>query len=316
MDLAGSLRAGRAISEFEIPRPAPLAEPITSLRVTELRDYLACPYRYYLRHRLRLESEADGAEELAANDFGSLLHTVLKQFADDRALADATDPARIEAGLNEILQRLLAEQFGSGVLAAVRLQAEQIRHRLAAFARWQAAWRAKGWRIHLSECEVTVEDQISDARCRTGTCPTARPVYLRGRIDRIDVHEISGQTIVFDYKTGDKGETPDKAHRNKEGWIDLQLPLYRHLVRGLGIEQPVRLGYIVLPKDTSKVSEQLADWDEATLAAADAKAIEVIRAIGAQKFWPPATDTRRTRWFSEFAAICQEDLLLVGAAGR
>ncbi len=62
-----------------------LAEPVTSLRVTELRDYLVCPYRYYLRHRLGLETLADEAEEMAANDFGSLLHTVLKRFADDRS---------------------------------------------------------------------------------------------------------------------------------------------------------------------------------------------------------------------------------------
>ena len=146
--------------------------------------------------------------------------------------------------------------------------------------------------------------------------PTAQaPIYLRGRIDRVDVHETTGETIVFDYKTGDKGETPEKAHREKQAdWIDLQLPLYRHLVRAVGIEGPVRLGYIVLPKDTSKVGEQLAEWDEPTLADADAKALEVIRAIGAEKFWPPTTDPKRTRWFSEFAVICQEDLLLVHAA--
>ena len=30
------------------------------MRVTEFRDYLACPYRYYLRHRLKLAEAASG----------------------------------------------------------------------------------------------------------------------------------------------------------------------------------------------------------------------------------------------------------------
>jgi ATP-dependent helicase/nuclease subunit B len=313
--LAGSLRAGRAVSEFDIPRPVPLTEPVTSVRVTELRDYLACRYRYYLKHRLGLEALADEAEELAANEFGSLMHTVLKRFADNPRLAESTDPAALEAGLNEILDRALAERFGSSVLAAVRLQGEQIRHRLAAFARWQAGWRGQGWRIRFTECAVTVEHRISLPGAEQGLAAGEEPVYLRGRIDRIDVHDGTGETIVFDYKTGDRGQTPDKAHReNDSDWIDLQLPLYRHLVRAVGIEGPVRLGYIVLPKDTGKVAAHVADWDEALLATADARAVEVIGAIVAEKFWPPATDAKRTRWFPEFAAICQEDLLLVGAA--
>jgi len=313
VDLAGSLRAGRATSGFTVPRPVPLGKPVESVRVTELRDYLACRYRYYLKHRLGLETLVDEAEELAANDFGSLVHTVLKRFADNEKLKDATDAAVLEAGLHAILDDLMAEQFGASSLAAVRLQAEQIRHRLTAFARWQAGWRAQGWRIACAERAVTVADQVGlpgdDGQ---------PPIYLCGRIDRIDVHETTGETIVLDYKTGDNAKTPDKAHREKRdnevGWIDLQLPLYRHLVRGVGIDGPVRLGYIVLPKDTSKVREQLAEWDDQLLATADAKALEVIQAIRREEFWPPETDARRTRWFPEFAAICQEDLLLVGAA--
>ena len=61
-------------------------------------------------------------------------------------------------------------------------------------------------------------------------CPLlvdGQPMYLRGRIDRIDVHESDGQTIVLDYKSGDSVQTPDDSHRHEGHWIDLQLPLYR-----------------------------------------------------------------------------------------
>jgi RecB family exonuclease/inactivated superfamily I helicase len=328
LDLPGRPRAGQAVTDFAVPRPRALAEPVTSLRVTELRDYLVCPYRYYLRHRLKLETLADEAEELAANDFGSLLHTVLKRFADDDVLADSRDPAALAAGLSRLLDAVLAEQFGTKVLAAVRLQAEQARGRLTAFARWQAAWRAGGYRIRQSECAVTEEHRIflpgdsinggsvnEEGGNGNAADDDAAPVYLRGRIDRIDVHESTGETIVFDYKTGDTAKTPDKVHLNRENdWIDLQLPLYRHLVRAIGIDGPVRLGYIVLPKDAGEVAHHLAEWTDATLADADAAARAVMRDIRAEKFWPQKNTPDASRLFPEFAAICQDDLLVVGPA--
>ena len=215
-------------TEFAVPRPVRLAEPVTSLRVTELRDYLACPYRYYLRHRLELEALADAAEELAANDFGSLLHTVLKEFADS-PLADSTDRAAIASGLSEILNDQVAERFGSAALAAVRLQAEQIRFRLSAFAAWQAAVASQG--LEDPRHRMQRDGGKSDHRPRR---QTAGEVFLRGRIDRIDVHESTGETIVFDYKTGDRAQSPGDTHLEQgTDWIDLQLPMYRHLVRAV-----------------------------------------------------------------------------------
>src|SRR5690606_7765201 len=40
----------------EIPRPKPLPRPISKLNVTAFRSYLECPYRFYLRHVLGLET--------------------------------------------------------------------------------------------------------------------------------------------------------------------------------------------------------------------------------------------------------------------
>ncbi len=48
----------------------------------------------------------------------------------------------------------------------------------------------------------------------------------------------------------------------------------------------------------------MADWDDAALAAADEKAIEVARRIYDQEFWPPATKTPDI--LTEYAAICQD----------
>ena len=163
----------------------------------------------------------------------------------------------------------------------------------------------------------------------------AQPTALHGRIDRIDVQPSTGRRVIIDYKTSDTPTTPEKAHRKKGHWFDarlpiycdlpaseepppwtrwadLQLPLYRHLVKSLGIEGTPRLAYIVLPKDISEVALLPADWTEADfkdanrvraalvsastaksqwtaddLRQADLAAEEVVRAVRAEKFSPP-----------------------------
>jgi len=279
-----------------VPRPQPLATPISRLRVTSFRDYIACPYRFYLRHVLRLERLEDQREELDGAAFGSLAHEVLRRFGNSPE-RDATDAAEIRALLQRELADCVANAYGSGSLAIVQVQAEQLRLRLDAFAERQADWAAAGWRI--AHIEVPSGE---------GPPPTwqvdDQPIELGGRIDRIDVHAETGQIVVFDYKTSDTPKSPREAHQRRDEWVDLQLPLYRHLVRSLGIHQPVGLGYIVLPKDTSRVGFCLAEWSEEELRAADRSAIEIVRAIRNEAFWPPTQPA--PDYFDEFAAICQD----------
>ncbi|MDY0166195.1 MAG: PD-(D/E)XK nuclease family protein [Thermoguttaceae bacterium] len=291
----GALRAGQAASALPVPKPDPLPEPVTSMRVTEFRDYLACPYRYYLRHRLKLESLADTAQELDGGGFGSLAHDVLHEFARSPAV-HSTDAEEIEAHLGAALDRLADARFGPAALPAVRVQIEQLRWRLRAFARWQAGWAAEGWRI-----------QHAEASPEPGTAVLivdGTPMQLRGRIDRIDFNPAAKEYIVFDYKTSESARAPEKTHRKQGEWIDLQLPLYRHLVKGLGISDSVRLAYIALPKDTNAVGILPAEWTDADLAEADAAAADVIRGVRAGVFWPPTSPPPA---FSEdLAAICQD----------
>ncbi|MDZ7618841.1 MAG: hypothetical protein U1E05_17690 [Patescibacteria group bacterium] len=44
--LPGAIRAGRRETAIPVPMPEPLARPVTSMRVTEFRDYLECHYLY------------------------------------------------------------------------------------------------------------------------------------------------------------------------------------------------------------------------------------------------------------------------------
>jgi len=299
--LPGSLRPGQAGgSRLPIPSPVALAEPITALRVTALRDYLACPYRYYLKHRLKLETLADWAEELDGAGFGNLLHDVLRDFGRGAA-ADSESGDAIRDELFVTLGQLAAERFGEQPLPAVNVQIEMLRLRLERFAELQSEWRRQGWKIH--DVERTFEEGKVAFPSDDG------PISLVGRIDRIDVNERTGEVAVLDYKSSDSAKSPDQMHRQgpvaAKEWIDLQLPLYRYLVRSLGLPEPVQLGYVLLPKDIDKTGFAMAEWTAEELESADAAARAVVRGIRAGEFWPP-TDPPPSL-FSEFAAICQDD---------
>lgn len=287
-------------SAFVLPREPDVTDlpPIAKLSVTDFARYINCPYRFYLSRVLKLRRIDDAAQELDGLSFGNLAHAVLDAFgkSDD---ATQTHAPRIVGVLNDLLDDRVKRKLGNRPLPAVRIQIAMMRERLAAFARFQAAWATDGWRI--AHTEKTFEKDSAASFTVDG-----EPLALTGRIDRVDIHESTGEVAVFDYKTSDSGDGPDKTHRKRKQWVDLQLPLYRHLVRSMGIESPVRLGYIVLPRDTSKANPAIGDWSDDDLRAADEKAAEVVRDIRAKKFWPPAPGSPA---FDDFADICGVDQL-------
>ncbi len=293
-------------SALSPPHPEPLTEPLTRISVTQFRSYLACPYRYYLSYILRLETLRDDADELDGGMFGDLVHSVLEQFGRDEQMRQSADAEAIFHYLSERLEATSAVRYGSlHGRPAVRLQVEQVRRRLRQFAKIQAQRTADGWQILHSEDTQKLLSTPLDV--------DGQPMILCGRIDRIDWHPPSDTIFVLDYKTGDGGDSPQKAHRRGNDWIDLQLPLYRHLLRcvplggGPSEKSTVALGFFLLPKDESRCCVELAEWSPEELAQADEIAREVIRKIRSQEFWPPKEPP--PPFSDELAPICQDHRL-------
>ncbi|HKD35184.1 MAG TPA: PD-(D/E)XK nuclease family protein, partial [Pirellulales bacterium] len=296
--MPGSLRPGRKVSNLPVPPADALDQRPTIFRVTEFKSYLACPYRYYLRHRLNLEALADSASELDPAQFGSLLHDALMQFGKSD-VRDSTDANEIREELYLSLGQLAAVQYGSAAQPAVQVQIELIKLRLAAFAERQAEWRSEGWRIKHVEIKFDGDADQKPAPFAVD----GQAAYLSGRVDRIDENEHSGLWAVLDYKSSESANKPDKTHRKSDEWVDLQLPLYRHLVRGLDPPAGVQLGYVLLPKDVRETGFCLADWTEEQLQAADEAARGVVRGVWRGDFQPKSPPPAG---FEEFAAICQD----------
>ena len=268
---------------LEPPRPQPV-EPITEIRVTQFRDYLACPYRFYLRHILKVATVNDQIEELDPAGFGELAHQVLCEFARSR-LRDSTDADAIAEHLIRRLEAIIKQRLSAAPLPAVPIQIEQLKARLRAFATFQAE-HAKQWRILHAEYEPK-EPVLLDVDGKT--------IRLKGRIDRIDQHRETQWYLILDYKVTDTDNTkPEQSHHKKVGgqrvWIDLQLPLYRRLAGHVIKDRNVSLGYILLPKKTESTGLREATWTEEDLAEAEETARDVVRRIWREEFWPPKED--------------------------
>lgn len=300
---------------FPIPLPDPSIEIADNFSVSQFKAYLACPYRFYLRHVLRLSSTSDAADELEPTGFGSLIHDVLQSFGRSPEVRDSFDDRDIFDFLTSQLQGLVSARLGEKACrAAVRVQVEQIRSRLSAFAKWQASRMQSGWRIVYSE---DLEEQLVGKLMVDG-----KEVTLRGRIDRIDRHDKTSMLAVLDYKTADSAKAPKSAHRRPSTgeWTDLQLPLYRHLLSSLTIDSAeishkrLVLGYIQLPKALEETGDNQEEWSPEELASADECAHAVVRSIRERIFWPPDSDAANLD--DEFAPICQDRLLMKWQPGE
>lgn len=291
-------------------RPRRVAS-FTRISVTGLRDWLNCPFRFYLRHGLRMSAVDPAKAELDAGNFGTLLHVALQDLGGDPGIRECTDARMLADFLLERFERAARANYGTDLTLPLVVQFESARQRLRAAAEIEAKERAAGWRTE--RVEWTFEVPLG-------------PLTLRGKIDRIDRHP-DGRVRVLDYKTGDTARTPAQTHwrtvRPDDAerpewrqcvdaggkariWTDLQLPLYRRAVLAEW-GRAVTCGYFNLPKAVGETA--VCPWSEYTAemqAAAERCAEGVAVAVAAGTFWPPAELTGRDAEWDEFAALFHE----------
>ncbi|MDF3057205.1 MAG: ATP-dependent nuclease subunit [Rariglobus sp.] len=288
---------------------------IERLSVTAFRDYLKCPLRFYLKHGLRMQAVDPHKAELDAMDFGNLCHAALEAMGrTDSPVRDCTDAGVLRGFLLEELERTARARYGDMPVLPLVVQLESARQRLSKVADVQAQLRADGWVIERTEW--TFEFLLEG-------------LPVRGKIDRIDRNELTGEVRVLDYKTSDTPVNPEDAHvraprRNEDMeavpayarfeagggemiWIDLQLPLYLKAVEA-EFGHAVGCGYFNLPKAAGETGVALWNgYDSSLQAAAIGCAEGVVRAVQARRFWPPA---ELPADYDDFAVLFQQGAAL------
>ena len=296
------------------------------MRATQFRDYLDCPFRFYIRHIANMAPFNAWKMEPDARETGSLLHAVLEAFARDTVLRESTDAGAITRFAIARLEALLEGQYGTRWPLPVSVLADAVRVRLAAFANVQAARRKEGWQIR--HAEIPFRELLGKPFCLDADGPE-----ITGKIDRLDFHE-TGRWCIIDYKTSAKAQTPADAHlaslrknatwppdfacivpdnekqheidlectenfaghdaagekKRARRWVDLQLPLYRYLT-GLALGVPFKqtcLAYFNLPQTTSGAGIQ--EWEGYSRDIEDAMLAcvrGVQKSVALGRFWPP-----------------------------
>ena len=268
--------------KLEIP---PARKPLEFTSPSSLDLYLRCPFTYYLKKSFG-EKEDDRAEELDPSEFGNLAHDALELWGAG-PLKDSEDADAIAAELAARVDGILGKRFGTSIPAIVALQGESMKRRLAAFARIQAVRHAEGWRTVAAERKLQVKYGHTT---------------VKGRCDRIDFNERTGEWCVVDYKTFDN---PDRAvwRDAKTGeWKSLQLPLYCAMLDADPEFPEAKLekissAYCVLGK-TADTTLFTGPMNGAFVAEAEAKVRDLIDRIERGIFWPPSP---KDAWRWDFA---------------
>jgi ATP-dependent helicase/nuclease subunit B len=309
------------------PQPLPHdASIFHKLSVTQFRDYLACPFRFYLKHGLRMSAVDATSTELDAMDFGSLLHAVLEAFAKEGETRTSIDAEQIRTEFHALLDRHLHGKFGTRLTVPVMIQRESLRQRLSMWAEFEAEQRKGGWRIVEAETRIS---PVGDAWSIDG-------MTVSGVVDRVERHEQLGIRLI-DFKTysptkAGKGErrsveayhlTPIKRTEseedfpawmrthNSEGkvvrWTDLQLPLYRLAMERRYPGEKIHTAYATLGKTKGDIA--LDPWpalEGALLDSARMCAEGIVTAVRARTFWPPTEKPQ----YDDFEALFFGDVKL------
>ena len=278
-----------------------LIEVTNRLNATALSTYLACPFRFYLKHAVGMQMPEPERVEWNHRDFGNVAHEVLERWGRDEEAREFSKSEAVHAWMSAELDKVVAEWFGKRIPLSIRVQTEALRQRLSWLARIQACSRAEGWQV------IDIEHKFELEFNNT---------IVVAKIDRIDRHRETGQLRVLDYKTG-RVETVEKSHRKRitaktilpphippggppvfsgeeKGkpadflWYNLQLPLYATAVAK-------RDGVIPIPcyftLGVTEADVEIRDWQnfsEAELQSAEACTAWIADQVAARVFWPPA----------------------------
>jgi len=177
--------------------PLPEDEEAQTGGVAVLRDQSACPFRAFVRHRLRARPLEEAEPGVAAAAKGGLLHAALEHLWGEMGKSE-----RLKGMDAELRRSLIEEAIEHAwrrlrpVLDEAQAAVERARMRRLLRAWLQMEERRPPFSVHAREMEATLTLPASGAR--------RERLQLRLRIDRLD-EDVEGRRIVLDYKSGRGG---------------------------------------------------------------------------------------------------------------
>ncbi len=188
-DMSG-IKAAIAHKSAE-PSPTIPVPAKREFRVTELEEYINCPYRYYVKYVLKLEPLEEVTEDLSPRDRGSKVHAILRNFSLSHSTA-ITKENRSEA--RALLEKLADSAFDKEADTFRNRRDKELFVTVMAerFLDAEEEFRQQGMK------PAYLEQKIEHYRL---VLSNGGEAGLSAKIDRIDV-DADGNFIIVDYKTG------------------------------------------------------------------------------------------------------------------
>jgi RecB family exonuclease len=176
---------------------SPFRRPVHSVGSVEL--YAQCPFKYFARYVLRLDEEVDEDDGLSPRERGTFIHEVLEAFFGrwDAEGRGAVTPATMPAA-RTIFEEVLEAQLARLAPAVARLERARLLGSPVGPGLVDMVLRAEA----LQPAPVLsrrLEDRFEGVFTLAGGAG-ARPIALRGTVDRIDILGDGGLRVI-DYKS-------------------------------------------------------------------------------------------------------------------
>jgi ATP-dependent helicase/DNAse subunit B len=205
---------------------------------TALENYIACPFKFFLRNVLKLSALEEPVEEIETTDRGQTFHRALARLHERRRKAGkhqpADDVAADLAGELDIAFQEIADRSSPAAEVLWKLEGQRLkrlaRHYGIHWQKFVEPWDQKKAIPRPEYLEVAFGLPVSEGETKHDELVVSfgdAEVRISGRIDRIDVAELPGGKglgfWVIDYKTG---RAANYVAADLQQFRKLQLTLY------------------------------------------------------------------------------------------
>jgi len=245
-----------------------MIEKTKTLSVTAIEDYENCPFLFFMRHLLSIQSPEKFSIFL---ERGRIIHKVLEEYYVDNKSRSLEN---IEIDVAPILDKYLRTLEQKVHSKIIKLEQKVLLEKLLFFIRHDLVGQTGGFKPTYLEYEV-LSDRIND-------------VEIVGKVDRIDIN--NNELKIIDYKTGALPEGKERLY---------QIAIYALLLQDTPLSKNsiADLLYLQFPSYKTKSIE----WDGKFVLEKVSQAVKYIRSA---EFYTP---TVKCSSFCPYKKICPTD---------
>lgn len=230
---------------------------------SQLESYAACPFKYFSRRVLNIPEEKERDPQVDPEDRGTLFHDCLEKLLKryQKLFCEARKNLEKQETLFQKLDLIVEEVFQERAPLFAYANKE-LYLQLKEKVRHQAKKLLQNEFLEASEISAPMDPAYFEWKFGATLQEALQietsegdPIYLGGRIDRIDQETNQKRFLILDYKTGKIEKYREKLF---EG-LSLQLPIYLLAVRTLLLPKFDMMGGLLIQTKTGEKKAGLVD---------------------------------------------------------